>query len=133
MARAYVYDRARPNLHTLADATVLRVTFDGKAASGVEIVRGGRIETLEARAEVILAAGAFNSPQLLMCSGIGPAAHLQSLGVPVIHDAPQVGQNLIDHIDFTINKRVASIEPTGFSVRGIARMLPQFRDLHAAR
>jgi choline dehydrogenase-like flavoprotein len=44
----------------------------------------------------------------------------------VIHDAPQVGQNLIDHIDFTLNKRVASIEPTGFSLRGIARMVPQF-------
>ena len=126
VARAYLYDRARPNLHMLADATALRVTFDGKRASGVEIVRGGRTETLAARAEVIVASGAFNSPQLLMCSGIGPAAHLQALGVPVIHDAPQVGQNLIDHIDFTLNKRVASIEPTGFSVRGIARMLPQF-------
>ena len=126
VARAYIYGRERPNLHTLADATVLRVVFDGKRASGVEIVRGGRTETLEARAEVVLAAGAFNTPQLLMCSGIGPAAHLQSFGVPVIHDAPQVGQNLIDHIDFTINKRVASIEPTGFSIRGIARMLPQF-------
>ena len=126
MARAYIYDRARANLHTIADATVLRVTFDGKRASGVEIVRGGRTETLEARAEVVLAAGAFNSPQLLMCSGIGPAAHLQSLGIAVLHDAPEVGQNLIDHVDFTINKRVASIEPTGFSIRGIARMLPQF-------
>jgi choline dehydrogenase-like flavoprotein len=126
VARAYIYGCNRPNLHTLADATVLRVTFDGKRASGVEVVRGGRTETLEARAEVVLAAGVFNSPQLLMCSGIGPAAHLQSFGVPVIHDAPQVGQNLIDHIDFTINKRVASIEPTGFSLRGIARMVPQF-------
>jgi choline dehydrogenase-like flavoprotein len=126
VARAYIYGRERPNLHTLADATVLRVIFDGKRASGVEIVRGGRSEMLEARAEVVLAAGAFNTPQLLMCSGIGPAAHLQSFGVPVIHDAPQVGQNLIDHIDFTINKRVRSIEPTGFSIRGIARMLPQF-------
>jgi choline dehydrogenase-like flavoprotein len=126
VARAYIYDRPRPNLHTLVDATVLRVTFDGNEARGVEIVRGGRTETLEARAEVILAAGAFNTPQLLMCSGVGPATHLQSLGVPVIHDAPQVGQNLIDHIDFTFNKRVASIEPTGFSVRGIARMVPQF-------
>ncbi|SIO64840.1 GMC family oxidoreductase [Paraburkholderia phenazinium] len=126
VAKAYIYGHNRPNLHTLADATVLRVTFDGKRASGVEIVRRGRTETLEARAEVVLAAGAFNTPQLLMCSGIGPAAHLQSFGVPVIHDAPQVGQNLIDHIDFTINKRVASIEPTGFSLRGIARMAPQF-------
>ncbi|MDH6149795.1 MULTISPECIES: GMC family oxidoreductase [Paraburkholderia] len=126
VARAYIYDRPRANLHTMADATVLRVVFDGKRASGVEIVRGGRTETLAARAEVVLAAGAFNSPQLLMCSGIGPAAHLRSLGIDVLHDAPEVGQNLIDHIDFTIIKRVRSIEPTGFSVRGIARMLPQF-------
>jgi choline dehydrogenase-like flavoprotein len=126
VARAYIYDRARPNLQTISDATVLRVTFDGKRASGVDIVRGGKTETLEARAEVVLAAGAFNSPQLLMCSGIGPAAHLQSHGIAVLHDAPEVGQNLIDHVDFTINKRVSSIEPTGFSLRGIARMLPQF-------
>ncbi|MGF6409039.1 GMC family oxidoreductase [Paraburkholderia sp. MM5482-R1] len=126
VARAYIYDRPRANLHTMADATVLRVVFDRKRASGVEIVRAGRTETLAARAEVVLAAGAFNSPQLLMCSGIGPAAHLRSLGIDVLHDAPEVGQNLIDHIDFTINKRVRSIEPTGFSVRGIARMLPQF-------
>ncbi|MEQ5840225.1 GMC family oxidoreductase N-terminal domain-containing protein [Paraburkholderia acidicola] len=126
VARAYIYDRPRSNLHLIADATVLRVTFNGKRASGVEVVRGGRTETLEARAEVVLASGAFNSPQLLMCSGIGPADHLQSLGIPVLHDAPEVGQNLIDHIDFTINKRVRSIEPTGFSLRGIARMLPQF-------
>ena len=126
VARAYIYDRPRPNLHLIADATVLRVTFNGKRASGVEVVRGGRTETLEARAEVVLASGAFNSPQLLMCSGIGPADHLQALGIPVLHDAPEVGQNLIDHIDFTINKRVRSIEPTGISLRGLARMLPQF-------
>ncbi|WP_133649578.1 GMC family oxidoreductase [Paraburkholderia flava] len=126
VARAYVYDRARPNLHTIADATVLRVTFDGTRASGVEVVRGGRTEILEARAEVVLAAGAFNTPQLLMCSGIGPAEHLRAFGVRVLHDAPDVGQNLIDHIDFTINKRVRSIEPTGISLRGIARMVPQF-------
>ncbi|CAG4905649.1 GMC family oxidoreductase [Paraburkholderia gardini] len=128
VARAYVYDRPRFNLHTIADATVLRVTFAGKRASGVEVVRGGRTEMLEARAEVVLAAGAFNSPQLLMCSGVGPAAHLQSVGVRVVHDAPDVGQNLIDHIDFTISKRTRSIEPTGFSLRGIARMGPQFVD-----
>ena len=128
VARAYIYDRVRPNLHTIANATALRVCFDGKRARGVEIVRGGRTELLEARAEVVLAAGAFNSPQLLMCSGIGPAAQLQSFGIGVLHDAPEVGQNLIDHVDFTINKRVSSSEPTGFSLRGIVRMLPQFVD-----
>ncbi|MGF6779423.1 GMC family oxidoreductase [Paraburkholderia sp. GAS334] len=128
VARAYVYDRPRANLHTIADATVLRVVFEGKRAVGVEVARDGQTEVLDARAEVVLAAGAFNSPQLLMCSGVGPAVHLQSMGVPVVHDAPDVGQNLIDHIDFTINKRTRSIEPTGISLRGIARMGPQFVD-----
>src|SRR6202012_1338853 len=52
VARAYIYDRARPNLQTISDATVLRVTFDGKRASGVDIVRGGNTESLEASAEV---------------------------------------------------------------------------------
>ncbi|WP_028231375.1 GMC family oxidoreductase [Paraburkholderia mimosarum] len=126
VARAWLYDETRarklPNLHLIANATVLRVTFDGARASGVELARGGAIETLEARAEVILAAGAFNSPQLLMCSGIGPAEELRALGIPVRHDAPDVGRNLIDHIDFTFNKRVHSSETVGYSLRGAARM-----------
>jgi len=117
VARAYLYDetraRKRPNLHLIANATVLRVTFDGARASGVELARGGAIETLGAHAEVILAAGAFNSPQLLMCSGIGPADALRALGIPVRHDALEVGRNLIDHINFTFNKRVHSSETVG--------------------
>ncbi|MFD1558502.1 GMC family oxidoreductase [Paraburkholderia silviterrae] len=127
VARAYLYDeragQPRTNLHLIADATVLRVTFDGARASGVEVARGGRTETLEARAEVILAAGAFNSPQLLMCSGIGPAAQLRAHGIAVRHDAPEVGRNLIDHIDFTFNKRVHSSETVGYSLRGGVKMV----------
>ncbi|WP_028221850.1 GMC family oxidoreductase [Paraburkholderia oxyphila] len=127
VARAYLYDpwpgQPRTNLHLIADATVLRVTFDGARASGVEVARGGRTETLEARAEVILAAGAFNSPQLLMCSGIGPAAQLRAHGIALRHDAPEVGRNLIDHIDFTFNKRVHSSEAVGYSLRGGAKMV----------
>ncbi|WP_042269068.1 GMC family oxidoreductase [Paraburkholderia heleia] len=122
VARAYLYGRERPNLHLIADATVLRVSFDGARASGVELARGGAIEKLHARAEVILAAGAFNSPQLLMCSGIGPADELRALGIAVRHDAPEVGRNLIDHIDFTFNKRVHSSDTVGYSLRGVARM-----------
>ncbi|WP_322031711.1 GMC family oxidoreductase [Paraburkholderia sp. J76] len=122
VARAYLYGRERPNLHLIANATVLRVSFDGARASGVELARGGAIETLRARAEVILAAGAFNSPQLLMCSGIGPADELRALGIAVRHAAPEVGRNLIDHIDFTFNKRVPSSETVGYSLRGAARM-----------
>ncbi|WP_321931600.1 GMC family oxidoreductase [Paraburkholderia guartelaensis] len=122
VARAYLYGHERPNLHLIADATVLRVSFDGARASGVELARGGAIEKLQARAEVILAAGAFNSPQLLMCSGIGPADELRALGIAVRHDAPEVGRNLIDHIDFTFNKRVHSSDTVGYSLRGAARM-----------
>ncbi|HKR40002.1 MAG TPA: GMC family oxidoreductase N-terminal domain-containing protein [Paraburkholderia sp.] len=126
VARAYLYGRERPNLHLIADATVLRVSFDGARASGVELARGGAIETLQARAEVILAAGAFNSPQLLMCSGIGPADELRALGIAVRRDAPEVGRNLIDHIDFTFNKRVRSSDTVGYSLRGAARISAGF-------
>ena len=124
VARAYLYGKPRPNLHLIADATVLRVSFDGARATGVEVARAGRSERIEARAEVILAAGAFNTPQLLMCSGIGPAAHLREHGIAVQHDAPDVGRNLIDHIDFTYNKRVHSSETVGYSLRGAAKMVP---------
>ncbi|WP_233865154.1 GMC family oxidoreductase [Paraburkholderia adhaesiva] len=124
VARAYLYGHERANLHLIADATVLRVTFDGTRASGVQVARGGKVETLVARGEVILAAGTFNTPQLLMCSGIGPADQLRAHGVPVLHDAPEVGRNLTDHIDFTYNMRVRSSETIGYSVRSFAKMVP---------
>ncbi|WP_109483007.1 GMC family oxidoreductase N-terminal domain-containing protein [Paraburkholderia sp. C35] len=126
VARAYIYGRARSNLHTIADAAVLRVIFDGKRAKGIEVMRGGVKEVIEARAEVVLSAGTFNSPQLLMCSGIGPADHLRAFGIPVQHDAPEVGRNLTDHVDFTLNKRVRSAQTIGFSLRGFAQMVPGF-------
>lgn len=74
---------------------------------------------------MIVAAGAFNSPQLLMCSGIGPVEQLRRRGIEVLHDAPEVGRNLIDHIDFIINKRVDSSELVGICLRGLAKMTPQ--------
>lgn len=132
VARAYLYEasgssaRVPANIDTMVDARALRVLFDGaRRAVGVEIVRGGRIVTLAARAEVILTAGAFGSPQLLMCSGIGPQETLLAFGVPVLHTAPEVGSNLIDHIDFTLNVRVASTDPVGYSLRGFAKMAAQ--------
>lgn len=79
---------------------VTRILIDPrtKRARGVEFIRAGRREVVLARKEVILSAGAINSPQLLMLSGIGPRRHLEELGIPVIHDSPGVGQNLQDHI-----------------------------------
>ncbi|RDV00196.1 GMC family oxidoreductase [Trinickia dinghuensis] len=134
VARAYLYDPSASssgagslaNVDTIVGACVLRVLFDGaRRATGVEIMREGRIETLTARAEVILAAGAFGSPQLLMCSGIGPSETLRALGVPLVHEAPDVGRNLVDHVDFTLNVRVSSTEPVGYSLRGFAKMIAQ--------
>lgn len=132
VARAYLYEPngsgalALANVDAIVDACALRVLFDGaRRATGVEIMREGRIAALTARAEVILAAGAFGSPQLLMCSGIGPRETLRAFGVPVVHEVPEVGRNLIDHVDFTLNVRVTSTEPVGYSLRGFAKMAAQ--------
>ncbi len=102
-AKAYLTPavKARPNLEIRTDVQVERVTFDGKRASGIAFKRGGKPETAAAR-EVILCGGAVNSPQLLMLSGIGPAAHLQAMGIPVVHDSADVGGNLQDHLDMIV-------------------------------
>jgi choline dehydrogenase-like flavoprotein len=78
---------------------VLRLVLDGPRAVGVEVLRGGQRVTLRARREVLLSAGALQSPQLLMLSGIGPAGELQRQGIPVAHALPGVGRNLHDHVD----------------------------------
>lgn len=89
----------RPNLHVVIWAQATRVLFDSyKRAVGVEFNRRGLLHKVMAKREVILSAGAVNSPQLLMLSGIGPAQHLTQLGIPVVHHAPGVGENLQDHI-----------------------------------
>jgi choline dehydrogenase len=87
----------RPNLTVRTGAQVTRVLLTDGRATGVEYVQGGRRQTARAGAEVVLAGGAINSPQLLMLSGIGPAAHLRSVGVEVTHDLPGVGEGLQDH------------------------------------
>ena len=90
--------RDRPNLGIVTGATVSRVDLRDGRATGVSYRdRFGRERTVRAEREVILAAGALGSPQLLMLSGIGPAAHLRSIGIPVEVDAPDVGENLQDH------------------------------------
>jgi choline dehydrogenase-like flavoprotein len=124
-ARAYLHGKTRANLHVVTDALVQRIVFDGKRATGVRLQRRGALETLRARAEVVLSAGAFNSPQLLMCSGIGPAQHLRAHGVEVRVDAPGVGENLQDHIDFIVNKYVAHRELVGYTPPGLWHLLAQ--------
>ena len=111
-ARAYLHAKTRANLHVLTGAHALRIVFEAQRAVGVDIVRAGRTESLRARAEVIVSAGAFGSPQLLMCSGIGPASTLRGLGIDVVQDAPGVGANLQDHPDFTFQKRLSGERET---------------------
>jgi len=90
-----------------------RVILDGGRAVGVEIARAGQVEVIRARAEVILAAGAINSPALLLASGIGPGAHLQDVGVPVRVDRAGVGQNLQDHLELYVQQ--AAIQPVSLA------------------
>lgn len=98
-AKAYLNDiRYRDNLHVVTFAHVTKVLFNsGKQAVGVTFDRFHSTHRVFARKEVIISAGVINTPQLLMLSGIGPAAHLQHHGIPVLADLP-VGMNLQDHL-----------------------------------
>jgi choline dehydrogenase len=98
----------RPNCRVITNAMVTRVIIENGRATGVEYRIGNETRTLRAKAEVILSGGAINSPQLLQLSGIGPGALLQSLGLPVIRDNPNVGDHLSDHqgINYTWKMRV---------------------------
>jgi choline dehydrogenase len=98
----------RPNVTVLTRAQATRVLFEGRRAVGVEYRHRGALHEVGAGREVILAGGAVNSPQLLMLSGIGPAADLAALGIPVLHDNANVGANLADHqgINYTWRMRV---------------------------
>lgn len=91
--------RRRANLTVRTGCRVTRILVENRRAVGVEYVCDGRTTVVRAGREVILCAGAINSPRLLQLSGIGPAAHLQSLGIPVVHDLPGVGRGLQDHMD----------------------------------
>jgi choline dehydrogenase-like flavoprotein len=96
-AMAYVApNRHRKNLTVRLGAQVRRLIVEGGRATGVELIDGAR---LKANSEVILASGAIGSPRLLQLSGIGPADHLNALGIKVVHDQPQIGANLQDHLD----------------------------------
>ena len=123
VARAYLNPaRARANLHIETGAIATRILFEGRRAVGVEFDQGGTRRTLRARREVLLAAGALQSPQLLMVSGIGPATDLQQLGIDVVADLP-VGRNLQDHLDVIVNRRVDDTDLLGLSPVGAVKLL----------
>ncbi len=94
----------RPNLDVQTHALTTRVLLEGRKAVGVEYRQGANTFRVRARKEVILSASSFNSPKLLMLSGIGPAAHLKEHGIEVVHDLPGVGRNLQDHLEVWVQQ-----------------------------
>lgn len=96
-------NRHRPNLTVITKAQATRILFEGKRATGVAYRQGRADKTVEARHEVLLCGGAFNSPQLLQLSGIGRPEDIRPYGISMVHELPGVGQNLQDHIDFVLS------------------------------
>ncbi len=92
----------RPNLKVETGCQVLRVEFVGNRAHGVEYARNGDPRRVRAESEVIVASGAIGTPKLMMLSGVGPAGHLRTHGIDVVHDLPGVGENLNDHYGIDI-------------------------------
>ena len=124
-ARAYLPEaaRIRPNLRIATGTQALRLRLSGKKATGVVCRHGkGAEETINARRAVVLSAGAFQTPQLLLLSGIGPGAELQRHGIAVEHELPGVGQNLQDHVDFTLLYKAKSQHLFGITAGGLARL-----------
>ena len=112
--------RKRPNLTICAGAQASRILLDGARATGVELQQRGQTRQIHARAEVILAAGAFHSPQLLEVSGIGDPDVLRAAGVDVAHAAPGVGANYIDHYCMRMNWRVTQPVTLNEMTRGLS-------------
>lgn len=120
-------NRNRPNFKVSPESFVTKIEFDGKEASAVLYERGGRKHRAHATREIILSAGALQTPQLLQLSGVGPGDLLQKLGIPVVHDLKGVGSNLADHVQvgrkystsspYTFNKKVGG--PISQMISGI--------------
>ena len=107
-AKAYLAPaKNRPNLRIATEALATRLMFEGRRAVGVSYRQGGITRTARCRAEVLLAAGSIQSPQLLQLSGIGPRALLERFGIPVIHELPGVGENLQDHLQIRLGYECA--------------------------
>lgn len=121
-ARAFLAPAMRRgNITLLTDALARRVIIDAGRASGVAYERGGETHTVRAAREVILCAGAVQSPQLLLLSGIGPAAEIKAAGIEPVHDLPGVGRNLHDHLACPVMMRTQDPTSYGISWRALPR------------
>ena len=125
-AHAYLRPaQSRPNLTVITGAHATRIVLERGRAAGVEYLKDGRRETAGARAEVLLSAGAINTPQLLMLSGIGPADELARHGIAVALDAPGVGANLQDHLDVIVVQACVRPVSYGLTPLNLLKTLPE--------
>jgi choline dehydrogenase-like flavoprotein len=111
--------RKRPNLTVVSSTHVDKVLFDGRRAVGVAARVRGQPTTFRARREVVSCAGALLSPKLLQLSGIGPGAHLAKLGVEVLHDSPDVGRRMREHLGFSMPHRLLGVRGLNHHFRGL--------------
>ena len=122
-AAAYLHPAmGRPNLTVLTHTRTERITLEGKRATGIIARKALKSLHIKARREVIIAQGAFSSPQLLLLSGIGPEQELRAHNIPVLHDLPGVGMNLQDHLDYTISHQNLRRDTVGLNPRGLIRL-----------
>ena len=123
VAAAYLFPvLGRANLTVIRKATAERVLLDGKRATGLRYRHKGRVQEVQATREVILSSGAFGSPHLLKLSGIGPAEELQAHGITPLHDLPGVGENLQDHLDYTLLEHSLDDDVISLDPKGLWRM-----------
>lgn len=115
---------ARANLHVITDALVEKILLDGKKAIGIQYKRKQKSIQLTASKEVILSAGAFNSPQLLMLSGIGPQQELAKHDIQLIHQLEGVGQNLQEHVDALIVNEFHDTDIIAYRPKALAKLIP---------
>ncbi len=111
----------RPNLTVLTECLVTRVVLENRRATGVEIEQSNETRRIGARREVILSAGSIGSPQILLLSGIGDGAALQSMGIPVQHNLPGVGANYHDHVASAVLMRTSNSTSYGISLKALPR------------
>ena len=124
-AKAYLTPHLdRPNLQVITGAHTTRILLERKRAVGVEYLQGGLLKQLKASREVLLCAGALQSPQVLMLSGIGPKQHLLDVGIAVQHDLPGVGMHLHDHVDVVQGVNAPHLKDLfGMSLTGLVRAI----------
>ncbi|MBO3758940.1 GMC family oxidoreductase N-terminal domain-containing protein [Ciceribacter sp. L1K22] len=127
-AAAYVHGREKPNLTIMTGAHATRILFERGRATGVAIRQSGKELVVRAEREVLLCAGALQSPQLLMLSGIGPADELRQYGIDVVADSGGVGANLQDHLDYTFIYRSNDRDMIGLGLSGLSDIIRSARE-----